>query len=317
MRASYCDKYGNPDAILIKELQKPVPKNNEILIKVQAATVNRTDCGILNGTPWIIRFFTGLTKPKIKTTGTDFAGDIEATGDNVKAFKVGDRVMGLGAMGLGSHAEFIALPESYPIISIPGKLSYEEAAACLEGAFYAYETIRNLKPEAGQTALVNGATGAISSAAIQVLKYLDIKVTAVCAGEDSEIARSLGADRVIDYKTEDFTKDKEQYDFVIDAVGKSSFFKCKRLLKKKGTYTTTDGLWNFVLAIFTPLFGGRKVVFKPPQNIKAGLLYIKAMIEKNKFIPLIDRKYPLEKIVEAFKYVETGQKKGNVIITMN
>jgi len=197
---------------------------------------------------------------------------------------------------------------------MPGNITYEQAAACLEGAFYAASGLIRLNPKAGLKALVYGATGAIGSAYVQFLKYYDVYVTAVCGGENSELVRSWGADKIIDYKTEDFTKDNGQYDFVIDAVGKSSFAKCKRLLKKKGIYAPSGGSENLFLVLMKPLLGGKKVLF--PKDAKGNLGFIKELLEKGSFRPVIDRIYPLDKIAEAFTYVATGQKIGNVIITM-
>jgi len=200
---------------------------------------------------------------------------------------------------------------------MPPNLTYEEAAACLEGAFYAAAQINPLKPKPGQKALVYGATGAIGSSYVQFLKYYGASVTAVCRDENRELISSLGADKVIDYTKEDFTKDKERYDFIFDAVGKSSFFKCKRLLKKKGVYTSSGGFENFLLLFITPLFGGKKVVFNFAQSITTELNFIKDLVVNRNFRPVIDRKYPLARIAEAYRYVVTGQKIGNVIITMD
>jgi NADPH:quinone reductase-like Zn-dependent oxidoreductase len=321
MKVAFRAKYGSPEVLSIKEVEIPSPGDNEMLIKVYAATVNRSDYHILTGKPLFMRLFTGLFKPKISTTGTDFAGQIEATGKNVTSFKTGDKVMGFsgGLWGIKSHGQYLLLPETKAaktIVPLPSHLTYDEAAACLEGAFYA-SAIMEIRPTAGQKALVFGATGAIGSSYVQFLKYYGVSITAVCGGENSELVRSLGADRIIDYKTEDFTKDAERYDYVFDAIGRSSFFKCKRLLKKKGMYTSSGGFENLFLLFITPLFGGKKVIFRPPKNIKAGLSFVKDMIDKGKFKPVIDRKYPLDKIAEAYKYVATGQKIGNVIITMD
>jgi NADPH:quinone reductase-like Zn-dependent oxidoreductase len=251
-------------------------------------------------------------------TGSDFAGQIVAVGPAVKSFKSGEKVMGFsGVIGVGSHAQYLAIPETKAILGIPSNQTYEQATACMEGAFYALSGVNLVKPQAGQKALVYGATGAIGSSMVQYLKYYGLYVTAVCSGENRELVRSLGADKVIDYKTEDFTKDNEQYDFVFDAVGKSSFSKCKLLLREKGIYSSTDGLLNFFLALTTPLFRGKKVVFAPPKNLKAGLSFIKELVEKGKFRPVIDRTYPLDQIAEAYKYVASGQKIGNVILTMD
>jgi len=320
MKAAVRSKYGSAEVLSIKEVEKPSPKENEVLIKVYATTVNRSDCHILTGRPLLMRLFTGLLKPKISITGTDFAGQIEATGKNVISFIVGDKVMGFsgGLLGIESHAHYLLLPETKAIkaiVNIPEKLTFEEAAACLEGAFYAAGVVM-LNPKPGQKALVYGATGAIGSSYVQYLKFYGVYITAVCRDEHEDLVKTLGADKVIDYTKNDFTKDDERYDFVLDAVGKSSFFKCKRLLKKNGIYMSSGGVENLFLVPITSLLGGKKVVFKS-LKIKDGLSFIKDMIEKESFRPVIDRKYPLDKIAEAFQYVMTGQKIGNVIITMD
>jgi NADPH:quinone reductase-like Zn-dependent oxidoreductase len=321
MKAAVRSKYGSSEVLSIKEINKPAPKGNEVLIRVYAASVNRTDNHVLTGRPFLMRLFTGLFKPKLAVTGSDFAGQVEATGSAVKSFKAGDKIMGFGGVfGCGSHAQYFTLPETKAakaIVSMPRNITYEQAAACLEGAYYAATGIIQLKPTAGQKALVYGATGAIGSAYVQFLKFYGVYVTAVCAGENSELVRSWGADKIIDYKTEDFTKDEERYDYVVDAVGKSSFVKCKPLLKKNGIFTSSGGFENLFWALITKLSGGKKVLFVPPTDINSTLGFIKDLVEKGSFKPVIDRKYPLDKIAEAFKYVATGQKIGNVIITMD
>ena len=316
MKAAVRSKYGSPDDISISEVEKPTPKKNDVLIKVYATTVNRTDYAILKGKPFIMKFFTGLLKPRLKITGTDFAGKIETVGNDVTTFGVGDRVMGFGGLGLSSHTEYLLLPQTADFIKIPGNLSYEAAAASIEVAFYAYEGVRYANPAPGQKGLLNGATGAIGSAMLQLLKLRGMHITAVCAGEQKELVRSLGADRIIDYRIEDFRKDSEQYDFVFDAVGKSTFGQCKPLLKKNGIYTSTDGLVNFLLTATTWIFGGKKVIFRAPKNVRRGLTAISELLQKGNFRPLIDRTYPLDKIVEAYQYVGSGQKIGNVVITI-
>jgi NADPH:quinone reductase-like Zn-dependent oxidoreductase len=322
MKAAVRSKYGPPEVLSIKQVETPSPQDNELLIKVNAASVNRSDYHILTGKPLFMRLFIGLFKPKLSTTGTDFAGQVEAIGKNVTSFKVGDKIMGFdgGLLGIESHAQYLLLPEDKAIkmtVNIPDNLQYEEAAACLEGAFYAAAQVNPIKPKRGQKALVYGATGAIGTSYVQFLKYYGVYTTAVCRIENKELVRSLGADKVIDYTTEDFTKDSERYDFVFDAVGKSSFFKCKKLLKKKGGYTSSGGWINLFLLMITPLLGGRKVFFSFPSRLTEQLTFIKELIEKGSFKPVIDRRYPLDKIAEAFTYVASGQKIGNVIITMD
>ena len=321
MKAAVRSTYGLPGDLSIKELDIPMPKENEVLIRVHATTVNRSDCHVLSGRPFLMRLFTGLFKPRSSIIGSDFAGQIAAVGSAVQSFKAGDKIMGFGGgLGCGSHAQYFIMPETKAaktIVTMPDSLTYDEAAACLEGAFYAVSVINYLKPHAGQKALVYGATGAIGSSYVQYLKYYGVYNTAVCAGENSSLVRSLGADKIIDYKTEDFTNDTERYDIIFDAIGKSSFFKCKSLLKKNGIYTSSGGAMNLLWIFITPLLGGKKVVFGSGESIKTGLSFIKGLIEKGSFKPVIDRKYPLEKIAEAYTYVATGQKIGNVIITMD
>lgn len=316
MKAAVRSKYGPPDVLSICEIYKPTPKDDELLIRLYAASANRSDLHVLTGRPFLMRLFTGLFKPNLTITGSDFAGQVEATGSAVKSFKVGDKVMGFsGGFGIGSHAAYITFSETKRIVTMPGNITYEQAAACLEGTYYAAMGIIQLKPKAGQKALVYGATGAIGTAYVQFLKYFGVYVTAVCGGENSELVRSLGADKIIDYKTQDFTKDDERYDFVFDAVGKSSFAKCKRLMKKNGVYAPSGGAENLLLVLINPLLGGKKVLF--PRDAKGNLTFIKELVEKGSFRPVIDRIYPLEKIVEAFTYVASGQKIGNVIIRMD
>ncbi len=320
MKAAVRSKYGLGEVLSIQEIEIPTPKDNELLIRIHATTVNRSDCHVLTGKPYVMRLFTGLFKPKLAVIGTDFTGQVEAVGSGVKSFKVGDKVMGFGGgFGIGSHAQYLALPETKAIramITMPDNLTYDQAAACLEGTFYAAGGLNQLNLKAGQKALVYGATGAIGSAYVQILKYYGLYITAVCNGENTELIKSLGADKVIDYKREDFTKDNERYDFVFDAIGRSTFVKCKPLLKENGSYTSSGGAENLFWALITPLLGGKKVLFIPPKNIRATLSFIKDLVEKGHFTPVIDRKYPLEKIAEAFEYVATGQKIGNVVITM-
>ena len=315
MKAAVRSKYGSPKVLSIKELEPPIPKDNEVLIRVHAATVNRTDCHNLSGMPFIMRFFIGFFKPRLAITGTDFAGQIEATGKNVKFFKSGDKVMGFEFLGLQSHADYLTLPDTKEIAIIPEGIKYDQAVASVEGGYYALSVINKMKPRAGQNALVNGATGAIGSAMVQFFKFHGVNITAVCGSENNELVKSLGADRIIDYKTEDFTKDSERYDFVFDAVGKSTFGKCKSLLKKNGIYSSSGApnLWRIFI---TSLSGGKKEIFAPPKNLKASLDFIKALVEKGSFRPVIDRTYSIDKIAEAYEYVASGRKIGNVIVTM-
>lgn len=320
MKAAVRSKYGLPGDLTIKELDIPTPKEDEVLIRVHATTVNRSDCHVLSGKPFFMRFFTGLFKPGASIIGSDFAGEIAAVGSSVQSFKAGEKIMGFsGGLSCGSHAQYFILGEAKAkkmITAMPSNLSYDEAAACLEGAVYAGGG-QGFKLKPGQKAMVYGATGAIGSSYVQFLKNNDVYITAVCRDVNSELVRSLGADKIIDFTKQDFTKDNERYDFVFDAVGKTTFFKCRKLLKKNGRFTSSNGLINFLLIPVTKLTGGKKVVFPSFRSIKSCLDSVRDLIEKGKFKPVIDRKYPLEQIADAYRYVASGQKIGNVIITMD
>lgn len=317
MKAAVRTKYGPPEVLNVRDVEQPVPKDDEIIVRVHACTVNRTDCGILLARPFVIRFFTGLSKPKLPTTGTDFAGVVEAAGAAVRGFGVGDRVWGFDDNGLGSHAQYLAIRADKAIQKIPEHVSFDDAAASAEGAHYAYTNVRAANVQPGQKVLVNGATGAIGSAAVQILKYFGAEVTAVCATENVDRVRALGADRVVDYTQEDFTKIGEKFAFVFDAVGKSSFGRCKPLLLPGGIYISTElgpRAENPFRALLAPFSGGKKVLFPLPLDIKGSLVFMQSLLEQGRFKPLIDRKYPLEKIREAFEYADSGRKIGNVLI---
>jgi len=319
MKAIVHTKYGPPEVLQLKEVEKPVPKDNEVLIKVYATTVNRTDCGFRSAEYFISRFFSGLLKPKYQTLGCEFAGVIEEVGKNVTVFKIGEKVFGYNDIKFGAHAEYMTLAENEAITTMPSNLSYEEAAPITEGGHYALCNIRAAKINGGQNVLIYGATGAIGSAAVQLVKYFGANITAVCNTKNVELVKSLGADEVIDYQKQDFTRTDKKFDFVFDAVGKSSFGQCKPRLKDKGIYISTElgkNGENIFYALTTPLFGGKKVLFPLPTITKEDVLFLKGLVEEGKFKPVIDRKYSLEQIVEAAKYVETGQKTGTVIITV-
>jgi NADPH:quinone reductase-like Zn-dependent oxidoreductase len=319
MKAAIRRTYGPSDHLKIEIVEKPVAKDHEVLIRVYATTVNRTDCAVLTGKPFIMRFFTGLFKPRLPIPGTDFAGCIEAAGKNVTTFKLGDRVCGFHDQGLGSQAEYMVFPEEGAMTKIPDVLGYPQAAASLEGAHYAYNFINKLTLKAGQKILLNGATGAIGSALLQFLKYYNTYVTAVCNSQNIALIKNLGADKIYDYSKEDFTKDDEKYDFVFDAVGKSTFATCKPLLKESGIYVSSElgpMAENVFLALTTKIAGNKKVIFPLPTDIKGSIRFITGLIENEKFKPVIDRQYPLENIAEAYRYVASGQKTGNVVITM-
>ncbi len=319
MRAVVNTKYGPPEVVQLMEIEKPIPANNEVLIKIHATTVNRTDCGFRSAEYFISRFFSGLLRPKNKILGNEFAGEIEAVGKDVKSFAIGNKVFGYNDVSFGAHAEYMTIAEDGSVTTMPENLTYDEAAALSEGGHYALCDIRAANVESGQKVLVNGATGAIGSAAVQLLKHFGAKVTAVCNTKNIELVRSLGADIVIDYTKQDFTKTDQSYDFIFDAVGKSSFIKCKPILNKKGIYISTElGKYsaNVFLALITPLFGTKKVLFPIPTINKSDVVFLKELAEAGVYKPIIDRRYKLTEIVEAYRYVETGQKTGNVVICL-
>lgn len=321
MKAIVYTKYGSPKVLHLIEVAQPVALDDEILVRVHATTVNRTDCATVRAKPFFMRMVTGLLAPQKKIPGTEFAGEIAAVGDRVSSLKVGDRVFGFDDEGLESYAQYMAIEED-KVIKIPDNLSYEQAAPSFEGAHYAYNFINKVELKPGQNVLVNGATGAIGSAAVQLLKYFGSKVTAVCSTDNINLVESLGADRVIDYTKDDFTQDKQKYSAVFDTVGKSSFFECRHLLKPGGVYISSDlgFMWqNLFLPLVTPVVEpivGSKTIFPTPKDIKGSMFLIKTLLEKGQFKAVIDRKFPLEQIVEAYKYVEQGHKHGNVVITV-
>jgi NADPH:quinone reductase-like Zn-dependent oxidoreductase len=317
MKAIVHTTYGPPEVAKLTEVPKPIPKDNEVLVKVHASTVNRTDSGFRSAEYFVSRFFSGLFRPKYQILGCEFSGVIEEIGQGVTQFKKGDKVFGFNDQTFGGHAEYLTIVETDAVTTMPEGLSFEEAAALTEGSHYALVNIRAAKVERGQHVLVYGATGAIGSAAVQLLKHFGAIITAVCNTKNVALVKALGADTVIDYQTQDFTKTANKFEFIFDAVGKSSFEQCKPLLTDKGIYVSTElgkNGENILLALTTPLWGGKKLLFPIPTISKADVLFLKELYQNGEFKPVIDRKYKLEEIVEAYKYVETGQKTGNVVL---
>ncbi len=317
MRAIVYSKYGPPEVAKLMEVHKPSPKDNEVLVKVYSTTVNRTDSGIRSAEYFISRFWSGLLRPKYQILGCEFAGIVEEIGQCVTSFKKEDKVFGYNDKTFGGHGEYLTIAETDAVINIPDILSFDEAAALSEGAHYALVDIRAAKVERGQNVLVYGATGAIGSAAVQLLKHFGAIVTAVCNTKNVGLVKSLGADTVIDYQTQDFTKTEARFDFIFDAVGKSSFGQCKPLLTEKGIYISTElgkNGENLLFALTTPLFGSKRLLFPIPSISKQDVLFLKGLVEKGDYKPVIDRYYKFDQIVEAYKYVESGQKTGNVIL---
>ncbi|MDG1278264.1 MAG: NAD(P)-dependent alcohol dehydrogenase [Algoriphagus sp.] len=320
MKAQIYTQYGPPSVIRFAEIAKPNVGKSDVLIQVKAATVNRTDSGFRSAEYFVSRFFSGLFRPNQPVLGCEFAGVVSEIGSEVSKFKVGDRVFGFDDEGFGAHAEFKVIDENKGITTIPEGLDFETAAALSEGSHYALGNIRAANVLADQHVLVIGGTGAIGSAAIQLIKGIGAKVTAVCPGAHMNTVRNLGADRVVNFQTEDFTQTEERYEFIFDAVGKSRFSICKPLLKEKGIYISTElgpRLENIFLAIKHKFTSGKKLLFPIPTFSQEDLIFLKTQYEKGLFKPLIDRVYDFDQLVEAYTYVGTGQKIGNVILRIS
>lgn len=314
MRAVVHDRYGPPDVLRVEEVERPVPKVDEVLIRVHATTVTRTDCHMRKASPFIWRFMLGLTRPKRRILGVEFAGVVEAVGAAVSVFEVGDRVFGLRN---GAHAEYVCVREAGLIARMPAGMTFDEAAAVCDGMSQAVGHLREGGVGTGTRLLVYGASGSCGTAAVQLAKELGAHVTAVCNTKNVALVRSLGADEVIDYLQEDFTKMDQTYDVILDAVGKHSFFRSRRSLVPGGLYVATDRLYNFPLALVTSRLGGRKVVFTVSGHERDDILLLKELIEAGRYRAVIDRTYSLGDVVEATEYVESWQKTGNVVLTLN
>jgi NADPH:quinone reductase-like Zn-dependent oxidoreductase len=325
VRAVVYDRYGPPEVLHLEDVDKPVPKEDEVLVKVHATTVNRLDVHTREANAksgpvvsLLSRLVSGLRRPRQRILGSEFAGQVEAIGPAVTEFAAGDRVFGNTGLRFGTHAEFICARESSRMARMPAGVSFEEAAPITDGALNALWCLRVGGLRNGQTILVYGASGAIGTAGVQLAKHLGANVTAVCSTKNLELMRSLGADSVIDYTQEDFTRNRQTYDVIFDAVGKHSFKRSKASLKPDGTYLATDGFRNLFLALWTSRFGHKKVMFQlPPRYAKQDVLLLKQLIEAGQYRSVIDRTYPMEDVVEAARYVETEQKTGNVILTIS
>ncbi len=317
MRAVVHDRYGAPDVLRLADVERPSPEADEIVVRVRATTVNRTDCHRRAAKPFPWRFLSGLLRPRRRVLGGEVAGEVEAVGSAVTRFAVGDCVFGMSGRTLGAHAEFLCRRETGLIAHMPTGLSFEEAAAIPDGALSALTCLRRAGVREGQTILVYGASGSVGTASVQLAKHFGADVTAVCNTKNLELVRSLGADRVIDYTQEDFTKNGETYDVVLDAVGKHSFARSRGSLNPGGIYIATDNLRNLVLALWTARIGDKRVSLPLPDWKNADILFLKELVEAGRYRAVIDRSYPLEDVVEATRYVETQQKTGNVVLTVD
>jgi len=321
MKASVYTKYGSPDVVQIKEVEKPIPQDNEVLVKVAATTVTAVDSVFRQGVPFNSRMYAGLTKPKNHILGSEFAGEVEAVGKNVTLFKQGDQVFGGTPRGFDAHAEYVCLPEDGVLVHKPANVSYAEAASATGGPLTALPFLRdNGNIQKGQKVLINGASGSVGTFAVQLAKYYGAHVTGVCSTKNVALVKSLGADEVIDYTKEDFTQRHETYDIVFDTVDKSSFGKCKDALKRDGVYLTVAISLDIGLQMLRTSWVGdkkAKVAFtglRPANEQLKDQRFIKELLETGKLKSVIDRCYPLEQIAEAHSYVDTGHKKGNVVI---
>ena len=322
MKAIFYEKYGPPDVLQLKEIEKPVPKENEVLIKIRAASITFGDLAAVKGEPFMVRFTLGLREPKYKTPGKDVAGDVEAVGANVKEFKVGDAVFGdLSECGWGAFAEYVSVPEN-AIVHKPANSSFEEAAAVPESAVVALQGLRNLgQIQSGQKVLIYGASGGIGTFAVQIAKSFGTHVTGVCSTKNLDLVCSLGADLVIDYTKEDFTQNEKQYDLILATAGYRSLFDYRRALAPGGRYVATGGE---MAQIFQPMLlgpwlstDGRKMTNLAMKPNKNDLAFVKDLIEAGKVKPVIDKTFPLKKLPDALRYYGQGRSRGKVVVTVD
>jgi len=325
MRAVVYDHYGPADVLRIEDVEKPAPKEDEVLVAVHATTVNRLDVHTREANrsggrvvSFLSRLVSGVRAPRQRILGSEFAGEVVAVGAAVREFGIGDRIFGTSGLGFGAYAEFMRVRERWRVAQVPNGMGFEDAAAISDGFLNALTCLKQADLRKGRSILVYGASGSIGTAGVQLARYYGAEVTAVCSTKNVELVKSLGADRVIDYTKEDFTKNGETYDVIFDAVGKHSFERSKGSLKAGGLFLATDGFRNLILAIWTPRFSDKKVIFQiPPKQTKQDVQFLKELVEAGKYRAVIDRCYPLADVVEATRYVETQHKAGNVVLTVD
>jgi NADPH:quinone reductase-like Zn-dependent oxidoreductase len=320
MKAIICTKYGSPDVLKLSETEKPVAGDNEILVKIHASTVGPSDIAFMRARPFIIRFFNGFLRPKISVPGTAFAGEAASVGKDVKNIRPGDPVFGSTVLRQGCFAEYTCVPADGAVYIKPSDISFAEAAGLCDGGNTALTFLRDkAKLRSGQKILINGASGSVGIAAVQLARYFGAEVTGVCSTSNLDLVRSLGADQVIDYLAEDFTKSGETWDVIFDAVGKSSFARCKKCLKQGGYYlTTVPGPAIMLQMLWTSVSGTKKAIFAATglTQTREKMKILKELAESGQLKTNIDRLYPLEEIANAYRYVEKGHKRGDVVILL-
>jgi len=318
MKAIICTQYGAPEVLELQEIEKPKPKDDEVLVKVHRAVVGPADCAFRSGKPFIVKLIYGISKPRIATHGVEFSGTVEEKGKDVTLYEKGDRVFGISVDNLGTHGEYLCIKENKEMTQMSESMTFDDAVGIVDGALTSLTFLRDIaKIESGQSVLINGASGSVGAYGIQLAKFYGAEVTGVCSSVNVELVKSLGADKVIDYTKEDFTKSSEKYDVVFDAVGKSSFSQCKNIIKADGKYLLTMPTGAIVFQmLWTSLFSKKKAIFSATglKQKKENLDYIRDLYDNGKLKAVIDRHYSLEEIADAHAYVETGRKKGNVII---
>jgi NADPH:quinone reductase-like Zn-dependent oxidoreductase len=321
MKAAVHRRFGSPDVVTVDDVPEPVPRDDEVLVQIRAATVGVVDSVARRGTPVYARFHFGLSRPRFAVLGTDFAGQIRATGPAVTRFAIGDPVFGTIAPRFGAHAEYVCLSEQAAVAPKPANLTYAEAAALVDATALCFLRDKaNL--QRGQSILINGASGAVGTSAVQLARHLGATVTGVCSGANTELVRTLDADIVIDYTQADFTRAGQTYDVIFDVAGKSSFFRCRPALNRAGIYLTTAPSLAILLQMpWTSKFSARKAVvaftgLRAAAEKRKDLLYISELAKSSSLTPVIDACYPLRRIADAHRHVDSGRKKGNIIVTM-